>query len=174
MLAWTFALLIVMSGWGITAASAHSQPGDLLYPLKLVTERVRFALTLQPEGRAELRLSFADRRLVELVENQAESGSIDPTVLRALLGEAELALDEVQALPEERFQLFLTKLEHSNQRHRVALEQLTRRAAESDVSLLSEAISVCDERQSWIGCSRDAVDSGEAVSRRWGSGCSCR
>ncbi len=173
-LAWTCVLVIVMSGWGITAASAHSQPGDLLYPLKLVTERVRFALTLQPEGRAELRLSFADRRLVELVENQAESGSIDPTVLRALLSEAELALDEVQGLPEEDFKLFLTKLDRSNTQHKAALEQLTRRAADDDARLLTEAISVCDERQRWIGCSREAVDTGETVSRRWGSGCSCR
>ena len=173
-LAGALTLVVVMSGWGMTAASARSQPGDFLYPLKLATERVRFALTLQPEGRAELRLSFSDRRLAELVESQAERGSIDPTLLKALLSEAEFALDEVQALPEERFQLFLTKLDRSNTQHRTALEQLTRRAAEDDVRLLSEAISVCEERQRWIGCSRDAIDSGETVNRRWGSGCRCQ
>ena len=173
-LAGALTLLVVMSGWGITAASARSQPGDLLYPLKLATERVRFALTLQPEGRAELRLSFSDRRLAELVESQAERGNIDPTLLKALLSEADLALDEAQALPEERFQLFLMKLNHSNTQHKAVLEQLTRHASDDDVDLLGDAISVCEERHRWIGCSREAVDSGETVNRRWGSGCRCQ
>ena len=173
-LVWTCVLVIVMSGWGITVASANSQPGDLLYPVKLATERVRFALTLQPEGRAELRLSFADRRLAELVETQAERGSIDPALLRALLSEAELALGEAQALPEERFQFFLTKLESRNTHHKSVLEQLTDRASEDDIGPLRQAISVCEERHAWMSCSREARDSGSTVNRRWGSGCRWR
>jgi hypothetical protein len=168
------ALLILISGWGMSTASARSRPGDLLYPLKIATEKVRFALTVQPEGRAELRLTFADTRLAELVERTPEQGAIDQALLKGLLREAELALDEAQTVPDERFQLFIRKLQHFNAYHQEALTRLGHHVPPHDARALNEAISLCQKRHRWIGHMQQAMDTGRPVERRWGPGCRCR
>lgn len=50
---------------GLTAAAAGSLPGQPLYGYKTGLEEVRLALTLDPNANAQLRLSFAQRRLDE-------------------------------------------------------------------------------------------------------------
>ena len=156
---------------GIGTASARSVPGDLLYPLKLVTERVTFALTTAPESRAELRLSFADSRLDELVRGAQRRGRIDPELLRELLREAELALQDARPAPAARLKLFLAKLEGVNAYQKAALKQLSAAARGGDAELLQRAISVCDERGRWMQKmieSPQGMDRGESC---WGPGC---
>src|SRR3989304_489977 len=68
--------------------SANSLPGDILYPLKLVTEKVNFLLTFDSYGKAELRLNFSDKRLNELVEVFQQSNTLDTTLLKDMLDEA--------------------------------------------------------------------------------------
>ena len=50
---------------GLTAAAAGSLPGQPLYGYKTGLEQVQLALTLDPNANAQLRLSFAERRLDE-------------------------------------------------------------------------------------------------------------
>jgi hypothetical protein len=58
---------------GTVYAAQDSLPGDILYPIKLVTEQVRIVLRADDVGRAERALSFADRRVTE-IEELAEQG----------------------------------------------------------------------------------------------------
>jgi hypothetical protein len=58
-----FALLVVTSGFTV-AASAGSLPGDALYPVKLASQRLQLALTLNPVGHGLLIDRYdAQRRL---------------------------------------------------------------------------------------------------------------
>jgi hypothetical protein len=50
---------------GLTVAAAGSLPGQPLYGYKTGLEEVQLALTLDPNANAQLRLSFAQRRLEE-------------------------------------------------------------------------------------------------------------
>jgi hypothetical protein len=62
-------LALVLGGWVTTVnASFGSVPGDLLYPVKLVTERVQISLAATNEQRARLHTEFASRRLNEVIE----------------------------------------------------------------------------------------------------------
>jgi len=157
---------------GLGAASARSEPGSLLYPLKLVTERVSFALTTDPQNRAELRLTFADRRLSELMRNAQSTGKVDPETLRRLLQEAELALRTAQPLPVDRFKLFLNKLDSFNTYQKAALTQLDARARGDDARLLERAISLCDERDRWMEGRMRAPPPARGAERCWDSSCS--
>lgn len=171
---------------GIGTASAGSAPGDLLYPVKLVTERVVFALTTGPAERAELRLSFADKRLDELLRSARASGRIDPDLLKRLLDEATLALEQVKQAPDKQYRRVLTRVEAANTYQRRAFEYLQGVVRSDEAPLLSRAISTCDERERWVrgrwGVSEQppaqapgAVETRPRPSpqpeRCWGSGC---
>jgi len=165
------ASLLVLFLWGIGSLSARSLPGHLLYPLKLTTEKVRFVLTRQPERRAELRLTFADRRLNELLKGVEEKGSLDPVLLQSLLREAELALDEARPTPEGRFRFFLTKLEHFNAYQQAVFEEISPKVPPEDSQLLQKAISVCEQRHRWMMQMRQPMHRGMRMNRSWGPGC---
>ncbi len=62
------ALILLMVGGGIFSISAASgaTPGSFLYTVKLVSEKTRFALTVNPESKAKLNVEFAERRAEEI------------------------------------------------------------------------------------------------------------
>lgn len=135
---------------GLSTASARSLPGDLLYTLKLATERVAFALTTTPDRRAELRLSFADTRLEELIRIAQADGRINPDLLKRLLNEATLALEDAKPAPEDRYREIATRVDAFNTYQKQVFEQLLPVVREDDSELLTRAISVCDERDRWM------------------------
>jgi len=68
--------LIVCGTWIATvSATKNSLPGDILYGLKLTTERVQINLTLDDEKRTNLELEFADRRLDEVRQVMSDQDS---------------------------------------------------------------------------------------------------
>ena len=142
-----FAAILLVGVLG--GASADTVPGDLFYPVKLVKEKVTFALTLRPDHRAELRLTFADRRLEELLAMAGDGGEVDPQLVRSLLDEGALALQDAQPLPERRLQVFLKKLEHFNRYQQTVLEGLEPRVREGQRPLIRRAIETCDARSRW-------------------------
>jgi hypothetical protein len=151
MLAWVFsgafALLVVL--FGVATISAGSLPGDLLYPVKLVTEKVKFLLTFDSEKKAELRLTFSDRRLEEMIKAFQQSNTLDTTVLAAMLDEAKLALQESAPQPQTA-SLFLTKLSHTNALQKDVLTRIRSRVDPSSGPIVDEAIGMCDMRDRWM------------------------
>lgn len=139
-------LIVVLLG----SASVDAVPGDVFYPLKMVREQVSFALTRAPARRVELRLTFANHRLTELMNMAAKRGRIDPKILRRLLREASLALEEARPLPEKRLDLFLEQLQAFNAYQRRMLERLVPQLPEAQRPTVRRAIRTCRERDRWM------------------------
>ncbi|PIR92476.1 hypothetical protein COU01_01320 [Candidatus Falkowbacteria bacterium CG10_big_fil_rev_8_21_14_0_10_44_15] len=61
-------LILLMVGGGVFSISAASgaTPGSFLYTVKLVSEKTRFALTVNSEDKARLNVKFAERRAEEI------------------------------------------------------------------------------------------------------------
>lgn len=59
-------LAVSAAGGGSVYASQNSLPGDVLYPVKLGTEQVRMTLPANDIVKAELALSFAEKRVEEM------------------------------------------------------------------------------------------------------------
>jgi hypothetical protein len=150
-LAWAFngALALVVVLFGAATISAGSLPGDLLYPVKLVTEKVKFLLTFDSEKKAELRLTFSDKRLEEMIKAFQRSNTLDTTVLTAMLDEAKLALQESEPQPQTA-SLFLTKLSHTNALQKDVLTRIRSRVDPSSRPIVDEAIGMCDMRDRWM------------------------
>jgi len=166
-------LAVLTVVWLVSAASAGSTSGGFLYPIKLVTERVTFALTAQPDRRAELRLTFADRRLNELISSLQKTGKFDPELLRDALRQAELALDEARPLEDERFDFLLAKLEYFNTYQKDVLENIEPSTPSDHLPSLRKAISLCERRGRWLSDLRSSPEVRKRAERSWGPDCRC-
>ncbi len=97
---WAVAIAVVLAlflaGGGTVAASSDSLPGDVLYPVKMATEKVQAFFTFGDEAKANLHIKFAERRIKE-IESLAERGrSISQSVLKVMSDETGRAIDLVE------------------------------------------------------------------------------
>jgi hypothetical protein len=77
-------LTALLGGGGVTVVAAQSsQPGDLLYPVKTISEDIYYQLTTGDQDRLNLSLDYADLRMVE-IQNMLEEGHLpsDAILLR--------------------------------------------------------------------------------------------
>lgn len=93
-------VLLVMSGAAVGAAAANSTPDDALYPLKLTWEQGQVQLASDPYARAELELSFAKRRLEEVVALEQAGKNVSSTALDAMLSATARASKELQTVDD--------------------------------------------------------------------------
>ncbi len=150
-IAWAFsaAFLFLVVLFSAATISANSVPGDILYPLKLATEKVKFLLTFNSEKKAELRLTFSDKRLQEMIAVFQQSGKLDTTLLKEMLDEAKLALEETK-IPSDTASVFVTKLSHVNAYQKDVLEKIRPQVNLSSRKIVDEAINMCDMRGRWM------------------------
>lgn len=59
-------LVALLSGTGVVVASQKSQPGDVLYPIKKVTEKIQLSLTRNPTAKTLLHINNAEKRIEEI------------------------------------------------------------------------------------------------------------
>ena len=67
-LALVCALVILVAGVGIVAASEGALPDEPLYSVKLAVEQARLSLAFSDREKAELHIRFAERRAAEMAE----------------------------------------------------------------------------------------------------------
>jgi len=167
-------VIFLLLGWGAATASAGSLPGELLYPVKLFTERVKFFLTLRPEEKAELRIIFSEERLKEAIKKYRKGGGLDRETLKAMLDEAQHALEAVPEAPTTERSLLESRVRHLSDFQRQKLEELQRSVRPSDREVLQPFIDSCRRRcgRHW----RRRVPSGAPQDPSGGAqqgGCSC-
>jgi hypothetical protein len=163
-------LVVIVGIWSMGMVSSRSIPGDLLYPVKTTSERIRFMLTRSSDGKIELRLVFADRRLEELLKVAGKRGELDESALESLMEETEKALDGARMMDEARFKFFLTRLDNFNNYTKDALEQMKPYITKKDCAQIGHAIDVCCHRSQHMMNMRK--ENGKHKSgRKWGPGC---
>ena len=59
-------VMVLFSGMGIVVASSGALPGESLYTIKLVTEKVKLATSVSDMHKAKLHIQFAERRADEI------------------------------------------------------------------------------------------------------------
>jgi len=144
-------LIISLFFWGAVNLSADSLPGDPLYPIKLATEKVRCFLTIEPEGKAKLRLAYSEERAQELVRYLDEKGELNIRVLQGMLDEAALVMDNIPRLPKDKGIVYCLKLEQLCTFQEEVLEGLKSMVPLTQRQELDNAIQICQHRHEWMG-----------------------
>jgi hypothetical protein len=136
--------------WGLTAASSQAVPGNLLYPIKRLTERMHVFLTLNSSDQAELRLVFSERRLAEAIKKHQREGGIDEQLLRAMLDEAKSALDRSANLPPEQRGCLISRVDHLTAHQQTVIAHLQHQAPPPVQNSIAPFADMCSRRMQWM------------------------
>lgn len=139
------AMVLVILFFGLSTASADSIPGDILYPFKKLTENIQFLLTTGEQNKAELRLTFSEKRLRELSDLYRQTGQVDENLIQAMLQEAEVAL-EAPSMTGETPSYFMTRARYLNETQRDYLNQLQPHVKGQALDVVNQAIQTCTSR----------------------------
>jgi len=97
---WALAVAVILAlflaGGGTVMASSDSLPGDVLYPVKMATEKVQAFFTFGDEAKANLHIKFAERRVKEIESLAGKGRSIPESVLDMMREQTERAIDWVE------------------------------------------------------------------------------
>lgn len=164
-----FLLIGILISWGAVNLSADSFPGDILYPVKLTSEKVKFFLTTDPGDKAELRLAYSEERMQELAKYLNKRGELNTRVLKAMLDEAALVMEDIPKLPKDEGAAYCLKLEHHCAYQMDFLESIKSKVSSSQKQELEHAIRICNHRMNWMGkVRRNEVPMGSwGPSRGW-------
>ncbi|MEE9616980.1 MAG: DUF5667 domain-containing protein, partial [Anaerolineae bacterium] len=131
-------------GGGIVWAAGDSLPGDLLYPVKLVTEDVRLALAPAPADQVDLALWLTEERAEEVQALVAAGRPVpDETVVR-MEQHVERALTQAAwASDEKEMAGLLTCIAERTRTQAQVLEQAQAMASRQAQAGLERAVTAC-------------------------------
>lgn len=81
-------LAVILIGGGLAYASQSSLPGETLYPVKIMSEEMRSALTLNPRAKAEYQTELAHER-VEEIKSILNQRGVEPKGLNVAIASLE-------------------------------------------------------------------------------------
>ncbi len=138
--------LMLASGGTVVYASQGSQPGQALYPVKLISENVRLELASTPQTRYDLNMEFAGRRLDEidkLVQAGKDPGS---QVTDRLQNELNAALDSAANLDNAGSVKALENLQANLLQHQNQLLKLQSQANPHAVANYTRVVEMLQQK----------------------------
>ena len=134
-------------GYGVVAASSYSMPGDFLYPVKIQAEQFWMRLTPSEEGKGELHIALAERRMREIVEmskrgNTEQVAKLMPVVRQHLEEVNQVVVTTGETRVSEELK---TKLEDSAIQRLTELEAALQDANEETKPVIAQALQTSGE-----------------------------
>jgi hypothetical protein len=136
-------LVTAALGGGVIWAASDSLPGDLLYPVKLVTEDVRLALVSAPGAKVDLALGFVEERAGEVKALAVAGRRVPDEAIARMERHIERALATAGAAGEEREDLLVQIAERTRTQGQV-LEGVSVTALPARLGL-ERAVTVCQQ-----------------------------
>ena len=147
-LAAVMAMVIAFSGaGGGVALAADSVPGDILYPVKLAVEDVRFFMTMNPAQRAELTMTFATERVREMERLVLRNQAVPDSTVARMTRQMEQTMAQIALAQPEEVPALMQRLMERTQTQQQLLEQLQTRAQEQSQAQLRTAAQVMERAQ---------------------------
>lgn len=130
------------AGGGVVFASADSLPGDVLYPVKVIVEDTRLALTADPAAQVELTLAFAAERVEEMQRLTAQGKSVPQDVVGRMAQHTEQVMTQIAQARQDDIPGLLEQVMERMHRQEQALEQVRSLAPEETLPVLHQALKV--------------------------------
>jgi hypothetical protein len=108
-------LSVFLLGAGMVWAASDSLPGDLLHPIKLATEDLRWTLATEPADQVDLALNFVEERVAETRALALAGHPAPEGALARLEQQLDRALRQAAMVPDEEMgHLLLQVSEHTS------------------------------------------------------------
>lgn len=124
----SFSIGIMLTA-SVFSSSVNALPGNWLYPIKLISEKVAYVLKMTPSGKAELSITFSEERLNEIAKSYDLSGNVDKGILELLIKEAQNALLLSMRTDADTSNKLNTKIKELNQRQIAVLAEYEKNAS---------------------------------------------
>ena len=135
-------LALVLASAGTAIAAQNSMPGDPLYPVKRVTERLGLLVVRDLPGKTHLRLEFTRRRAEEIEALYDKGQDVEEGILTELATETEETLEEIEVAPEGNREPLFEKLVDLTERQQEVLQRVYDRVPEQAKPALERALEV--------------------------------
>lgn len=143
--------IIIIFFWGSLRLSADTLPGNLLYPLKRLTEKIKVLLVTTAEDKIELHLIYSDKRMQELINYIQEKGELEPKLLEEIISELILALKNTNNLDSPSKKVYLSRIKYMNAHHREMFEEISKKIPPSQKEMVLKAMRMCNMRMHNMG-----------------------
>ncbi|MBE7471917.1 MAG: hypothetical protein DPW09_04400 [Anaerolineae bacterium] len=115
--------LVFGAGSGTAVVSAHSLPGEPLYPLKIGLEEARLAVTTDPVQQASQWQERVRERTLEITQMAVNGQTISEAELTRLQTQTQTCLQQLANLPETTLEQQLAQFQQMAQQQQQMLEQ---------------------------------------------------
>ena len=121
----TLIALIVLVGSSLTVyASQASLPGDILYPLKAVSEDIRLSITRSPQAKLDITLEYTNRRMDEITEAVSAGRPVQSQVSNRFGDELDSALLLAAQMEDTQMQMAIRAIKSHAQNQGITIEEL--------------------------------------------------
>jgi hypothetical protein len=119
------AFVVFLAGSSFTVfASQGSLPGDVLYPIKSLSEDVRLSFTSSPNARLGLILKFTNRRMDEISTLMAKGNQVSEQTTDRFQRELEDALQLAAQLDDTQIQHGLGEIKSQAEKQGITIQEL--------------------------------------------------
>lgn len=137
------AVAVAGMGGGVVLA-ADTLPGDILYPVKLLSEDVKLALTPDPAARAELEMAFVALRVQEMARLAQQGEDVPGAVVARMTRQMEQAMVEIAKARPEEVPALLERVMERTRLHQQVLEGAATGSSAATQTRLREASQVME------------------------------
>ncbi len=140
--------LLLVSGGTVVFASQSSQPNQILYPVKLLSEDVRLGLAANSESQFQLNMEFAERRLDEIDKLDQTGQDAGVQVTDRLQNELNSALDSAASLDNTGAVKAMENLQANLLRHKDQLIKLQSLANPHAMAKYTRVVKILEQKVS--------------------------
>lgn len=134
--------------FGLNLASANTIPGDNLYFVKKIGEKIQYAITPTQSGKVELKLIFSRKRMAELLEKNRNGDVSDLTLVYEMLQETQESLEKLSEIEPIKRGLLFRSIRNANRSQVDALSLVTSNSTTSkNLELIKQT---CECREQWF------------------------
>lgn len=159
LIGWIVLIILILSGIVVAFSLSNSLPGELIYPIKEISENIHLAVyELSYEGRAKIFTDLSNNRLDELkklVDQRKRTDKISTTLERLVLMQNK-AIENINQAHNRgtNITIQLSKLEASLKEQESVLQELQPEIPQQDEAVL-KAISSTQENLDKINTIRN-------------------
>jgi hypothetical protein len=140
--------LLLVSGGTVVFASQSSQPNQILYPVKLLSEDVRLGLAANSESQFQLNMEFAERRLDEIDKLDQTGQDAGVQVTDRLQNELNSAIDSAASLDNTGVIKTMKNLQANLLRHKDHLIKLQSLANPNAMAKYTRVVKILEQKVS--------------------------
>ena len=136
--------------WSLNLAAKNTVPGDPLYFIKRLSEKIEYMITPTADGKVELRLTFSQKRMKELLKKTKTGELTDLELVYEMLDEVRYSLEHISGLSPEKKEALLNRSRSITKKHAEVIKEIAENSPAPLKDELLKAEKICCCRDKWF------------------------